>query len=287
GNPVPNVDVVFTAANGGLPATQTVTTNASGEARFDVTNTTAGQTEVSVYLQSSGNSTAVSRYVTFIAGKPVVSLSVLSTNSGSYTAGDEIIVSAVLKDTQGNAVSGETDLLNDSYAVLNVQGAERKTGSVWAESSTKGTYRVIYTAVTAGTGLKATVKLADWTAVVESAAYAIEADASSAMISASVLDNGKKLTPADGITTYDVKILVNDRYGNIVKLYSVTLTSPVLTNPKTVSTSDDGSVTTSISSAIAGSNDVTITSSTNTSVDEVRVTLKYSISRINVSNPLP
>ncbi|MBF0693204.1 hypothetical protein IR150_17205 [Providencia alcalifaciens] len=248
-----------------------------------MTNTTAGITTV----QASINGTDVSKGVTFIAGKPVASLSVLSTDSGSYTAGGEIIVSAVLKDAQGNAVSGVTDLLNDSYAVLNVQGAERKTGSVWAESSTKGTYLVIYTAVTAGTGLKATVKLADWADVVESAAYAIEADASSAMISASVLDNGKKLTPADGITTYDVKILVNDKYGNIVKLYSVTLTSPVLTNPKTVSTSDDGSVTTSISSAIAGSNDVTITSSTNSSVDEVRVTLKYSIISINVSNPLP
>ncbi|HAS8353903.1 TPA: hypothetical protein I7721_22875, partial [Vibrio vulnificus] len=81
----------------------------------------------------------------------------LSTDSGSYTAGGEITVSAALKDAQGNAVSGETDLLNDSDAVLNVPGAERKKGSVWAESGTKGTYQVIYTAVTAGAGLKATV----------------------------------------------------------------------------------------------------------------------------------
>ncbi|MBF0693418.1 Ig-like domain-containing protein, partial [Providencia alcalifaciens] len=63
GNPVPNVGVVFTAANGGLPATQTVVTNASGEARFDVTNTTAGITTV----QASINGTDVSKGVTFIA----------------------------------------------------------------------------------------------------------------------------------------------------------------------------------------------------------------------------
>ncbi|HAS8353678.1 TPA: hypothetical protein I7721_21625, partial [Vibrio vulnificus] len=68
GNPVPDIKVVFAADNGATPSSQTVTTGADGSAVFAVKNTTAGQTTVSAYLQSRGNSTAVSRSVTFTAG---------------------------------------------------------------------------------------------------------------------------------------------------------------------------------------------------------------------------
>ncbi|HCR3333872.1 TPA: inverse autotransporter beta domain-containing protein, partial [Morganella morganii] len=171
GNPVPDIKVVFAADNGATPPSQTVTSGTDGSAVFAVKNTTAGQTTVSAYLQSRGSGTAVSRSVTFTAGKPVSAKSILSTDSGSYTAGGEMTVSAALKDAQGNAVSGEADLLNDSDAVLNVPGAERKKGSVWTESGTEGIYQVIYTAVTAGDGLTASVILAGWESAAESPAY--------------------------------------------------------------------------------------------------------------------
>ncbi|MEQ5372358.1 Ig-like domain-containing protein, partial [Morganella morganii] len=61
GNVVPDAAVVFTAGNGGLPVTQTVTTGADGSALFDVTNIRAGVTGVTAAV----NGMSVSKDVTF------------------------------------------------------------------------------------------------------------------------------------------------------------------------------------------------------------------------------
>ncbi|HGN0870316.1 TPA: Ig-like domain-containing protein [Providencia alcalifaciens] len=62
-NPLPNVAVVFTPTNGGLPSTGTVTTNAHGEADFALSNTTAGTTTVTAEV----NGTSQTVEVTFVA----------------------------------------------------------------------------------------------------------------------------------------------------------------------------------------------------------------------------
>ncbi|MCU6213355.1 Ig-like domain-containing protein [Morganella morganii] len=110
------------------------------------------------------------------------------------------------------------------------------------------------------------------------------ADEASAAITASVLDNGKILTPADGKTHYQVSVLVKDQFGNVLKNYQLTVTSPVLTEPQTLSTGVNGNVITDISSLIAGSSDVLITSTTNPAV-KTNVTLKYSIAELNLISP--
>ncbi|EPJ0731092.1 Ig-like domain-containing protein, partial [Morganella morganii] len=106
----------------------------------------------------------------------------------------------------------------------------------------------------------------------------------SATISAYLLDNGKMLTPADGTTNYKISILVKDRYGNALKNYSVTVTSLLLTEPRILSTDINGEVTTEISSLIAGSSDVLITSTANLEI-KTNVTLKYSIAKLNIVSP--
>ncbi|MET4861932.1 Ig-like domain-containing protein [Morganella morganii] len=110
------------------------------------------------------------------------------------------------------------------------------------------------------------------------------ADEASAAITASVLDNGKILTPADGKTHYQVSVLVKDQFGNVLKNYQLTVTSPVLSEPQTLSTGVNGNVITDISSLIAGPSDVLITSTTNPAV-KTNVTLKYSIAELNLISP--
>ncbi|WP_165906973.1 Ig-like domain-containing protein [Providencia alcalifaciens] len=61
-NPLPNVAVVFTPTNGGLPSTGTVTTNAHGEADFALSNTRAGTTIVTAEV----NGTSQTVEVTFV-----------------------------------------------------------------------------------------------------------------------------------------------------------------------------------------------------------------------------
>ncbi|HHR6503367.1 TPA: Ig-like domain-containing protein, partial [Providencia alcalifaciens] len=107
GNVVPNVDVVFTVTNGGLPGTQTLKTNASGEALFEVTNTKAGVTSVKVSI----NGTDESKDVTFIAniGTARVSFNIENEDKLVVANGSdskEIIGTVV--DEYGNLVTNAT-----------------------------------------------------------------------------------------------------------------------------------------------------------------------------------
>ncbi|MBS0849353.1 Ig-like domain-containing protein, partial [Citrobacter sp. JGM124] len=282
GNLVPDVSVVFSANNSAAPATQTITTNASGQAIFTLTNTKAGNTQVQAYLGSQPTTTAVSLNLLFAAGAPVVGTSSIETNQSAYVVKTDMLVTVTLKDAQGNIVTGKVSALTDS--VVDVANATTKANSNWIENS-NGTYSRTYTANTVGTGLKASLQLTDWGTATESPIYSIDADAASAVITASVLSNGKKLTPADGATSYDILITVKDQYGNTVPSYELTLTSPVLTEARKISTSSDGTVTTAVSSSIAGSNNVTIASTMNSSVAEASVTLKFSLATVNIVTP--
>ncbi|CAK9886563.1 MAG: Intimin [Candidatus Erwinia impunctatus] len=220
--------------------------------------------------------------ITFISIAPVQSKSGIETSKTAYTAGEEMTVKVTLKDAQDKLVPGQSTAL-DKTGVVTVANATPASDSSWDESST-GVYTRSYTAQTSGTALKAAVTLKDWTAAAESKPYDIEADAASAIIAATVLDNGKKLTPADGKAGYKILITVKDKYDNALKSYSLKLTSPVLTTSKNVSTLEDGTVTAEISSSIAGSNDVTISSTTNTSVT-ASVSLRFSRATLKINSP--
>lgn len=81
-------------------------------------------------------------------------------------------MTVTLKDAQDNAVTGAASSL--TAEAVTVPNATLKTGSSWKDNN-DGTYTGMYTATTAGTGLKATVKLSGWTDGAESEAYAITA----------------------------------------------------------------------------------------------------------------
>ncbi|RII74031.1 invasin, partial [Serratia odorifera] len=74
-----------------------------------------------------------------------------------------------LKDAQGNPAPGQAGTLTAET----VKAANAELKGTWAEAGTAGTYSATYTAKTAGTGLKASLKLGSTTAA--SGTYAITA----------------------------------------------------------------------------------------------------------------
>ncbi|RII74030.1 invasin, partial [Serratia odorifera] len=80
-----------------------------------------------------------------------------------------LILTVTLKDAQGNPAPGQAGTLTAET----VKAANAELKGSWAETGTAGTYSATYTAKTAGTGLKASLKLGSTTAA--SGTYAITA----------------------------------------------------------------------------------------------------------------
>ncbi|NWC66224.1 Ig-like domain-containing protein, partial [Cedecea sp. P7760] len=145
GNWTDNQDGTYTStwtaqiAGTGLKATLTVSDGTVESAPFDIT-----------------------------AAAPVKANSTLGLDKARYVAGDDMQVVATLQDAQHNPVIGQDAVVQTTV----VAGAVIK-GS-WTDNQ-DGTYSGVFTATTAGTGLKATLTVSD--GEVTSGAYAITAAA--------------------------------------------------------------------------------------------------------------
>ncbi|EOP1617156.1 invasin domain 3-containing protein, partial [Escherichia coli] len=129
---------------------------------------TAG-TGLKATVKLEGWSTAAeSAAYAITAGAAAEAQSAIKTDKDAYKTGDSMNVTVTLKDDSGNAVSGQADLLTDAT----VQVPNAAQAGNWADNK-DGTYTATYTAKTAGTGLKATVKLDQWTRIIESDEYEI------------------------------------------------------------------------------------------------------------------
>ncbi|MEI9540124.1 invasin domain 3-containing protein, partial [Enterobacter cancerogenus] len=158
------------------------------------------------------------------AATPDREKSAIAVDSTTYASGDDMKVTVTLKDASGNAVSGDQAALTaDAVAVPH---AALKSGSSWADNQ-DGTYTATYTAGTAGTGLKATLKLAGWKDRDESGSYAI---------TAATPDREKSAIAVDS-TTYasgdDMKVTVTlkDASGNAVSGDQAALTADAVAVP--------------------------------------------------------
>ncbi|EDL8432105.1 invasin [Salmonella enterica subsp. diarizonae] len=135
---------------------------------------TAGTDVETVTLTPSVNGITLSPAgVTISSVTPDQAKSGIKTDATTYVSGADMAVTVTLKDAQDNAVTGAAaSLTADTVTVPN---ATLKTGSSWKDNG-DGTYTATYTATTAGTGLKATVKLSGWSSAASSEAYAITAE---------------------------------------------------------------------------------------------------------------
>ncbi|MBH2951073.1 hypothetical protein I5Q45_18595, partial [Serratia marcescens] len=117
-------------------------------------------------LKLSGEVRPSNKYA-IAAGPAVPDTSTIDVDGERYMAGGDMKVTVMLKDAQGNPVSGEQDTLTP---VVKVANAELK--AAWTESST-GEYQASYTAVASGSGLTATLKRTGWSREVASKVYVI------------------------------------------------------------------------------------------------------------------
>ncbi len=146
------------------------------------------------------------------AGAAAQGTSSIITDNATYTAGSDITVTVTLEDAQSNSVSGQASALTAN--AVTVPNASVKAGSSWTDNG-DGTYTGLYVAKIAGTGLKAVLKLSDWSTGVISDEYAVEPDISTAVITLSWLNN-EQLTLADGSDQNEMEAVVKDANGNII-----------------------------------------------------------------------
>ncbi|OUF04852.1 hypothetical protein AZ021_004517, partial [Enterobacter ludwigii] len=145
------------------------------------------------------------------------------TDRDSYVTGEDMMVTVTLKDALGNAVTGASALLTGN--AVTVPDATLKSGG-WKDNG-DGTYTATYAATTAGTGLKAVLKLADWSGTTESAVYAITAGQPAQSQSGIVTDRDSYVTGEDMMVTVTLK----DALGNAVTGASALLTGNAVTVP--------------------------------------------------------
>ncbi|WP_218191803.1 MULTISPECIES: hypothetical protein, partial [unclassified Pseudomonas] len=140
--------------------------SAAGTYSATYTATTAG-TGLKAALKLGGVNASSAAYA-ITAG--AVTSATLTVDKASYVAGSPLVVTATLKDAQGNPVPAQAGALKEA-----VTAANAVLSGNWIETGAAGTYSATYTATTAGTGLKAALKLGGVNA--SSAAYAITAGA--------------------------------------------------------------------------------------------------------------
>ncbi|MGK0740189.1 inverse autotransporter beta domain-containing protein, partial [Yokenella regensburgei] len=140
----------------GVTATAAGVTDAGGQTTVTLTSTTAAVADITVSAQA-GDTAAVSadKAVSFIADAPALAQSTIVTDKNGYVSGDDMLVTVTLKDANGNGVTGASASL--TAEAVTVQNATAKADG-WTDNG-DGTYGRTYAAVTAGTGLKAAVKL--------------------------------------------------------------------------------------------------------------------------------
>ncbi|MBS0849528.1 inverse autotransporter beta domain-containing protein [Citrobacter sp. JGM124] len=143
--------------------------NHDGSYERTYTASTVGSDLKASLQLSSWSAESQSAAYAITQGAPVQTGGTITTNATTYVAGAEMTVTVILKDAEGNGVTGAADSLADTTTV---QHATTNPGSSWTETS-EGNYERTYTATTVGSDLKASLQLNGWTTASESAAYAI------------------------------------------------------------------------------------------------------------------
>ncbi|MDL4915035.1 MAG: inverse autotransporter beta domain-containing protein [Enterobacterales bacterium endosymbiont of Blomia tropicalis] len=217
GNAVANAAVRLTApalSIDGKGDSAEVTTDAQGQARVTLTGSVAGQFSVTAAAAADGGK-GKTVTVTFVAGQ--VTQGTIATDKTSYVAGTDMALTVTLKDTQGNPVSGQSALL--TAGAVTVANAALK--GKWKDNG-DGSYAVAYTAVTAGSGLKASLTLSSGRPA-ESAAYAITAGA----VTQGTIATDKTSYVAG--TDMALTVTLKDTQGNPVSGQSALLTAGAVT----------------------------------------------------------
>ncbi|HDF2420931.1 TPA: inverse autotransporter beta domain-containing protein [Morganella morganii] len=147
---------------------------------------------------------------TITAGSVVQTTSQVITDKQSYTAGKDIKVTVMLKDTYGNSVTGQVSSLTAQTVIVPNTG--EKAGSDWSDRN-DGSYERNYTAKNESADNKVSVKLDGWTTPSESLPYSITIGGVEQSASGVRVDKGT-YTAGDDIT---VTVTLKDGQGNGIR----------------------------------------------------------------------
>ncbi|BEM76418.1 inverse autotransporter beta-barrel domain-containing protein [Serratia marcescens] len=216
GNPVPD-QAVTASVNQAEHVKVSVSgkTGARGEATVTLTSTTAAVADVLVSAKlGDGAAVGADRKVSFIAGTPAQLRSSIAIDSANYISGDDMLITVTLRDVNGNPVSGMLDSL--TAGAVKVANAMLKT-SGWKDNG-NGTYVTTYTAATAGSGLKATLKLDGWGRESLSRLYSITAGSVSPQMSSLTLSQ-TRIVANNNISGKDaatITLTLRDSFNNVI-----------------------------------------------------------------------
>lgn len=166
-----DMDVKDISLNSSVLKSSTISALTRKSAGVYAVTVTAGRDAENVTLTPVVNGTTLSSAVVTISSvTPDGARSTISTDAAAYVSGSDMAVTVTLKDGQDNAVTGTAaSLTADTVTVPN---AILKAGSRWRDNG-DGTYTATYTATTAGTNLRATVRLGGWSTAAQSGKYGI------------------------------------------------------------------------------------------------------------------
>lgn len=164
-----DMDVKDISLNSSVLKSATISALTRKSAGVYAVTVTAGMDAENVTLTPAVSGTTLSSAVVTISSvTPDGARSAISTDATTYVSGSDMTVTVTLKDGQDNAVTGAAaSLTADTVTVPNATLKGR-----WTESG-NGAYTATYTAATAGTDLKAMVRLGGWATTAQSDKYAI------------------------------------------------------------------------------------------------------------------
>lgn len=166
-----DMDVKDISLNSSVLKSATISALTRKSAGVYAVTVTAGRDAENVTLTPVVNGTTLSSAVVTISSvTPDGARSTISTDAAAYVSGSDMAVTVTLKDTNNNVVAGAASSLTAD--TVTVPNAILKAGSRWRDNG-DGTYTAAYTATTAGTNLRATVRLGGWSTAAQSGKYGI------------------------------------------------------------------------------------------------------------------
>ncbi|WP_160317826.1 Ig-like domain-containing protein [Erwinia billingiae] len=251
GNPIGNVPVTFSVAGEATPSTTSTVTDNNGSATVELTSKLAG----TVTLTASATGMTKSAELTFVADLRTAKIDDLfATPATEVTANgaDATVLTAVVKDINGNRVSG-------APVIFNATGGA-KLGQTTVISDADGAVRVNLTSTRAGSSTVTATTGEDKTG--KQVTVTFISDISTAQIGQFTASPEAGLK-ADGTEAAQLNAVVQDAQGNAVS--GILVNFAIVSGNGRLSTAEaisgnDGTVAVSLTSATA--NSITVSATT-------------------------
>ncbi|WP_338573537.1 Ig-like domain-containing protein [Erwinia billingiae] len=275
GNPIGNVPVTFSVAGNATPSTTATVTDSNGSATVELTSKLAG----TVTLTASATGMTKSAELTFVADLRTAKIDDLfATPATEVTANgaDATVLTAVVKDTNGNRVSGAPVIFNASGAA--------KLGQTTVISDADGAVRVNLTSTRAGSSTVTATTGEDKTG--KQVTVTFISDISTAQIG-QFTASPEAGVKADGTEAAQLNAVVQDAQGNAVS--GILVNFAIISGNGRLSANEaisgnDGTVAVSLASATANSITVSATTPFDTTGKQVSVEFVADVATASVES---